>query len=77
MDNKNFTWYWVLAEDELSPIGSGFRRLQVQTGRKWAYVKDPETGLRHKLPLAMWEKQVPHIEDHQHLTFGAILKALR
>jgi len=38
-------------EDEAPRIGSGVRRVHIQTGRVWAYVTEISSGARVRFPI--------------------------
>ena len=44
--------HWILLQDELPRIGSGFREVEVSFGRKWVHIRT--RNVKYKVRPAAW-----------------------
>lgn len=66
-------YHFVVVTNELPRIGSGYRLVQVQTGKKWVYVSDMDGEGRTRLTQKAWSQ----IKQLCELDPADVLKGLR
>ena len=65
--------YEIVVANELPRIGSGYRLVRVQTGKKWVYVSDLDSEGRTRLTQKAWS-QIKRVSEHDP---ADVLKGLR
>lgn len=63
----------VIVTTELPKIGSGYRLVRVQTGKKWVYISDLDGEGRTRLTQKAWS-QIKRLGEHDP---ADVLKGLR
>lgn len=49
----------VQLQDEAPKMGSGVRRLEVQVGHKYVYLRNPYTGKKQRIRRYVWDTLKP------------------
>ena len=63
----------IVVANELPRIGSGYRLVRVQTGKKWVHVSDLDGEGRTRLTQKAWS-QIKQLDEHDP---ADVLKSLR
>ena len=66
-------YHSIVVGNELPRIGSGYRLVRVQTGKKWVYVSDLDGEGRTRLTQKAWS-QIKRLGEHDP---AEVLKGLR
>ena len=66
-------YHSIVVGNELPRIGSGYRLVRVQTGKKWVYVSDLDGEGRTRLSAKAWS-QIKRLSEHDP---AEVLKGLR